>query len=374
MIMRKFASRVKDIQLSEIRKIFDVADEDTINLGIGEPDFSVPDHIREAVKDAVDEGLTHYTSNMGMEELREAIADKLKSENRVHAEPESIIVTVGASEAIFMCTQALLDMGDHALIPDPGFLSYDACVRLSGAVSIPVPLSMDEGFSMSPERVESLITGDTRVIIMNSPSNPTGSVMGKDDVKGIAEIAEDNDLIIISDEIYEKIIYDGKHYSPAQFTDNALIINGFSKTYAMTGLRIGYVAGCEDIIEELLKIHQYNTACAPSISQYAALAAIRGPQNCVKDMVDEFRRRRDLMFRSLTDMGLECALPGGAFYMFPYAGDSEEFTRLSLEAGVAVVPGSAFGNEGKGYIRMSYATSYELIEEAMERLKTVCGV
>ncbi|GAB4381079.1 MAG: guanitoxin biosynthesis PLP-dependent (S)-gamma-hydroxy-L-arginine cyclodehydratase GntC [Methanothermobacter thermautotrophicus] len=372
--MRKFASRVKDIQLSEIRKIFEVADEDTINLGIGEPDFSVPDHVREAVKDAVDEGLTHYTSNMGMEELREAIADKLKSENRVHAEPESIIVTVGASEAIFMCTQALLDMGDHALIPDPGFLSYDACVRLSGAVSIPVPLSMDEGFSMSPERVESLITGDTRVIIMNSPSNPTGSVMGKDDVKGIAEIAEDNDLIIISDEIYEKIIYDGKHYSPAQFTDNALIINGFSKTYAMTGLRIGYVAGCEDIIEELLKVHQYNTACAPSISQYAALAAIRGPQNCVKDMVDEFRRRRDLMFRSLTDMGLECVLPGGAFYMFLYAGDSEEFTRLSLEAGVAVVPGSAFGNEGKGYIRMSYATSYELIEEAMERLKTVCGV
>lgn len=372
--MRKFASRVKDIQLSEIRKIFEVADEDTINLGIGEPDFSVPDHVREAVKDAVDEGLTHYTSNMGMEELREAIADKLKSENRVHAEPESIIVTVGASEAIFMCTQALLDMGDHALIPDPGFLSYDACVRLSGAVSIPVPLSMDEGFSMSPERVESLITGDTRVIIMNSPSNPTGSVMGKDDVKGIAEIAEDNDLIIISDEIYEKIIYDGKHYSPAQFTDNALIVNGFSKTYAMTGLRIGYVAGCEDIIEELLKVHQYNTACAPSISQYAALAAIRGPQNCVKAMVDEFRRRRDLMFRSLTDMGLECVLPGGAFYMFPYAGDSEEFTRLSLEAGVAVVPGSAFGNEGKGYIRMSYATSYELIEEAMERLKTVCGV
>ncbi|MCQ8904723.1 MAG: pyridoxal phosphate-dependent aminotransferase [Methanothermobacter sp.] len=374
MIMKKFASRVKDIQLSEIRKIFDVAGEDTINLGIGEPDFSVPDHVREAVKDAVDEGLTHYTSNMGMEELREAIADKLKRENRVHAEPESIIVTVGASEAIFMCTQALLEEGDHALIPDPGFLSYDACVRLSGAVSIPVPLSMDEGFSMSPERVESLITEDTRVIIMNSPSNPTGSVMGKDDVRGIAEIAEDNDLIIISDEIYEKILYDGEHYSPARFTDNALIINGFSKTYAMTGLRIGYVAGCEDIIEELLKVHQYNTACAPSISQCAALAALRGPQDCVKDMVDEFRRRRDLMFSSLTDMGLECVLPGGAFYMFPHVGDSEEFSRLSLEAGVAVVPGSAFGDEGKGYVRMSYATSYELIEEAMERLRTVCGV
>lgn len=372
--MKKFASRVKDIQLSEIRKIFDVAGKDIINLGIGEPDFSVPDHVREAVKDAVDEGLTHYTSNMGMEELREAIADKLKRENRVRAEPESIIVTVGASEAIFMCTQALLEGGDHALIPDPGFLSYDACVRLSGAVSIPVPLSMDEGFSMSPERVESLITEDTRVIIMNSPSNPTGSVMGKDDVRGIAEIAEDNDLIIISDEIYEKILYDGEHYSPARFTDNALIINGFSKTYAMTGLRIGYVAGCEDIIEELLKVHQYNTACAPSISQCAALAALRGPQDCVKDMVDEFRRRRDLMFSSLTDMGLECVLPGGAFYMFPHVGDSEEFSRLSLEAGVAVVPGSAFGDEGKGYVRMSYATSYELIEEAMERLRTVCGV
>jgi len=372
--MTEFASRIRDIRLSEIRKMFEVAVEDTINLGIGEPDFNVPEHVREALKEAVDEGMTHYTSNMGMYELREAISEKLRTENRVHVEPESIIITVGASEAIFMCTQALLDRGDQALIPDPGFLSYDACVKLAEAISVPVPLSMEDGFSMTPERVESLITDDTRVIIMNSPSNPTGSVMGKDDIKGVAEIAEDRDLIIISDEIYEKIIYDGKHYSPACFTDNALVINGFSKTYAMTGLRIGYVAGREDIIEELLKVHQYNTACAPSVSQVAALAALRGPQNCVKEMVDEFKRRRDLMFRSLTEMGLECILPGGAFYMFPHVGDSRGFTERALDAGVAVVPGSAFGEAGSDYVRMSYATSYELIQEAMERLKPVCGV
>lgn len=372
--MTEYASRIRDIRLSEIRKMFEVAGENTINLGIGEPDFNVPEHVREALKEAVDEGMTHYTSNMGMDELREAISEKLRTENRVHVEPESIIVTVGASEAIFMCTQALLDRGDQALIPDPGFLSYDACVKLAEAISVPVPLSMEDGFSMTPERVESLITDDTGVIIMNSPSNPTGSVMGKDDIKGVAEIAEDRDLLIISDEIYEKIIYDGKHYSPARFTDNALVINGFSKTYAMTGLRIGYVAGREDIIEELLKVHQYNTASAPSLSQVAALAALRGPQDCVKEMVDEFKRRRDLMFRSLTEMGLNCMLPGGAFYMFPYVGDSRGFTERALDAGVAVVPGSAFGEAGSDYVRMSYATSHELIEEAMERLKTMCGV
>jgi len=370
----EFASRVRDIRLSEIRKMFEVAGEDTINLGIGEPDFSVPEHVSRAVKDALDEGFTHYTSNMGLEELREAIAEKLKAENRIKADPDSIIVTVGASEAIFMCTQALVETGGSVLIPDPGFLSYEACVRLAGGRGIPVPLSMEDGFAMKPETVEALITEDTAAIIMNSPSNPTGSVMEKDDVRGIAEIAEDRDLIIISDEIYEKIIYDGKHYSPARFTDNALVINGFSKTYAMTGLRVGYVAGREDIIEELLKVHQYSTACAPSLSQVAALAALRGPQDCVREMVGEFRRRRDLMFSSLVDIGLECMLPGGAFYMFPHVGDSAGFTERSLRAGVALVPGSAFGGHGSGYVRLSYATSYELIEEAMERLKRVAGV
>lgn len=365
------ANRVKSIQLSQIRKMFEVCSENAINLGIGEPDFDTPPHIREAVVEALDEGFTHYTLNKGILELREAISTKLNTENNLNIDPESIIVTVGASEALYMCAQALINKGDDVLIPDPGFLAYDAVIKISEGNTIPVPLKIENDFRMTVEDVENHLTSKTKAIILNSPSNPTGSLMKRKDIKEISKLAEDQDIFIISDEIYEKITYGKKHYSPGEFTDNAIVINGFSKTYAMTGFRVAYVAAREDITEELLKIHQYNTACASSISQKAALAAIEGPQKCVKDMVGEFKRRRDLMVRRLNEMGWECKLPEGAFYTFPYVQDSSKFVAEALKNDVVTVSGEAFGNVGKEHVRMSYAASYSKIESAMERLEKI---
>jgi len=368
-----YARRLKGISLSRIRKMFEVKGEDMINLGIGEPDFNIPEGSKMAIIDALEDGFTHYTPNKGIPELREAIAKKLKADHNIKKDPDNIIVTVGASEALYMCTQALIDKKDEVLIPDPGFLSYDACVKLAEGKPIPIPLE-GKNFRTNPQTIESLINKNTKAIILNSPSNPTGAVMEKDDIKAIAELAEEKNLIIISDEVYEKIIYEKKHYSPGQFTENAIIINGFSKTYAMTGLRIGYLTGPEEVIEELLKIHQYNTACAPSISQAAALAALKGPQDVVDRMVAEFRRRRNLMYRRLKGMGIECHKPDGAFYMFPHVGDETKFTKEALKEGVVVVPGSAFGSNGKDHVRFSYATSYNKIKEAMDRIENITDV
>lgn len=365
------ANRVKSIQLSQIRKMFEVCSENAINLGIGEPDFDTPPHIHQAVIQALEEGFTHYTFNKGILELREAIAKKLNNENKIKADPDSIIVTVGASEAIYMCTQAFINKGDEVMIPDPGFLSYDACIKLAEGITVPLPLKIENDFRMTVEDVENNLTNKTKAIILNSPSNPTGSVMKKSEIKAISKLAEDEDIIIISDEIYEKIIYGASHHSPGEFTDNTIVINGFSKTYAMTGFRVGYLYAREDIIEELLKIHQYNTACASSISQKAALAAIEGPQDCVKEMVDEFRRRRDLMVRRLNDMGWETKIPDGAFYTFPRVKDSQRFVSEALKNDVVTVPGEAFGQNGAEHVRMSYATSYDEIKTAMDRLENI---
>lgn len=365
------ANRVKSIQLSQIRKMFEVCSENAINLGIGEPDFDTPIHIRQAVMDALDEGFTHYTSNKGILELRESISRKLNNENNVKIDPESIITTVGASEALYMCAQALINKGDEVLIPDPGFLAYDAVIRISEGNPIHIPLKMENEFKMTAEDVEKLITPKTKAIILNSPSNPTGSVMDRKEIKKISKLAEDHDIFIISDEIYEKITYGVKHYSPGEFTDNAIIINGFSKTYAMTGFRIAYVAAREEIVEELLKIHQYNTACASSISQKAALTALEGPQNCVNEMVNEFKRRRDLMISRLNEMDYDCSVPEGAFYTFPYVKNSQEFVSQAIENDVVTVSGEAFGKNGLGHVRMSYATSYSEIETAMDNLEKI---
>ncbi len=363
--------RVKLISLSGIRKMFELVGEDSINLGLGEPDFDTPHHIIEAAKKALDEGFTHYTVNKGIMELRDAISTKLGKDNSITANPESIIVTVGASEALNLALQALINEGDEVLIPDPGFVSYDASVKLAGGVSIPVRLTEEDRFRMTPERVLERITPRTRAIILNSPSNPTGSVMKKKDVKVMAKIADDLGLAIISDEIYEKIIYDEKHYSPARFSENVITINGFSKSYAMTGFRIGYVTSTPNLIEEMLKVHQYNTACASSISQKAALAALEGPQNSINSMVNEFRRRRDLILRRLKGMGISCVQPQGAFYIFPKIKYPEIFVADALKKGVVLVPGSACGIYGQDHVRLSYATSYEKIEEAMDRLEDV---
>jgi aspartate aminotransferase len=274
-IIMEPSKRVRSINLSEIRKMFEMAGENSINLGLGEPDFNTPEHIIEAASTAMREGFTHYTSNMGILELREAISHKLISENGIQTSPESVLVTVGASEAIYMCMQALIDPGDEVLVPDPGFLSYNACVNLAEGKPKGVQLKVENELRMTAEDVLEAITDKTKAIILNSPSNPTGSVMKKEDIKAIAEIADDHDIYLISDEVYEKIVYNREHHSPAKFCENAITINGFSKSYAMTGFRIGYVTANQEITEELLKIHQYTTACASSMVQKAALLLLK---------------------------------------------------------------------------------------------------
>lgn len=365
------ANRCKLIQLSEIRKMFELTPENAINLSLGEPDFDTPEHIREAVKRALDEGFTHYTSNNGILELREAISCKLADENKVEADPENITVTVGASQALYVCLQALINKGDEVLIPDPGFLSYDAFVKLAEGKMVPISLKEENEFQMTPEDVLDKITDKTKAIILNSPANPTGAVMQKEDIKGIAEIAEDHNVFLLSDEVYEHIIYEGKHYSAGRYTDNAITINAFSKTYAMTGFRIGYIAAKPEITEEILKVHQYNVACTSSLSQIAGLEALLGPQDCVIEMVAEFKRRRDLIVKRLNEMGIPFKAPKGAFYAFPKVNNSVEFVNEAIKAGVIVVNGASFGKCGDGHFRISYAASYEKLEEAMNRLEKI---
>ncbi len=362
------AKRTKSIELSEIRKLFEVTNPDAINLGIGEPDFNVPENIKEAMKQSIDENETHYTSNKGIIELREEIVKKFKNENGINTNPENIIVTVGASEGLFMCAQAFIDKGDEVILPNPSFLSYEACINLAGGTVVPVDCKMENEFKLKADDVAEKITENTKAIMLNSPSNPTGAVMEKEDIKALADLSMDKDILIISDEIYEKIIYNKKHYSAGKYSDNVITLNGFSKTYAMTGLRIGYLNANETYNEELLKIHQYNNACASTTSQKGAYAALTGPQNEVEKMIKEFERRRDLIVSRLNQMGYETVNAEGAFYVFPKIED-ENFVAKAANAGVISVPGIAFGSNGKGHVRMSYANSYENIEKAMDILE-----
>ena len=362
------ASRTKPIELSQIRKMFEITNPNAINLGIGEPDFNVPENIKQAMKNSIDDNDTHYTPNKGYIELREAIADKFKKDNGIETNPDNIIVTVGASEALYMCAQAFIESGDEVILPNPSFLSYEACVKLADGKIIPVDCKMENEFKLKADDVSEKITKNTKAIMLNSPSNPTGAVMEKEDIKAIADLSMDHDFLIISDEIYEKIIYDKKHYSPAKYSDNVITLNGFSKTYAMTGLRIGYLTANEEYTEELLKIHQYNIACASTVSQRGAYEALTGPQDEVTKMVNEFKNRRDLIVKRLNEMGYETVNAEGAFYVFPKIED-KEFVQKAAEAGVITVPGAAFGSNGENHVRMSYANSYENIEKAMNILE-----
>jgi aspartate aminotransferase len=363
-----FSQRVKSIDISGIRRMFEGAGPKAINLGLGQPDFDTPEHIKKAAIDAINEGFTSYTSNLGIPELREALCRKFKRENNFTVEPDEVIVTSGASEALHLALQALVEKKDEVLIPDPGFVSYVALTKIAGGKAVGVPLN--EKLALKPETVNEYITSKTKVLVLNSPSNPTGSVMKEDDVKAITEIAMDNDITIISDEVYEHFIYEGEHVSPAQFSDNVITVNAVSKTYAMPGWRIGYAAAKKDIIEQMLKVHQYIQACACSISQKAALAAIEGPQECVGEMRESFRARRDFLLEGFRDIGIKCVKPGGAFYAFPEVEDENAALKL-LEKGVIVVPGTAFGSHGRGHIRISYATSAENLRKALGVMERV---
>ena len=354
-----------------------MATKDSINLGIGEPDFDTPQHIIDAAKKALDEGKTHYTPNSGIPELRESISNKLKNDNNLDIGPDNIITTCGASEALMLSLMAIVNKGEEVLISDPGFVSYKSLTQLCEAK--PVSMKLDEEFNIDIEEIKTCITDKTKCIILNSPANPTGKVMDKSEIKAICDIAEDNNIIIISDEIYEKIIYDKKHYSPMEFTDNCILINGFSKAYAMTGWRIGYLAVNDnlnykyDLIDNMIKIHQYGFACATSFAQYGALEALNGDQSCVYEMVEEFRRRRDLIVKGLKKL-FKLTTPDGAFYVFPNVeeyGDGMEVAQKLIENKILCVPGVAFGDGGKYNIRFSYATKYEDIEKALEIMEDI---
>ena len=366
--MIKPAKRTKEIELSLIRKMFEATKPGAINLGIGEPDFNVPENIKNAMIESIKENDTHYTPNKGILELREEIAKKFKIDNAIETDVENIIVTVGASEGLYVSTQAFIEKGDEVLLPNPSFLLYEACINLAGGKITSVDCTMENEFKLKSDDVQEKVNENTKAIILNSPSNPTGAVMEKEDIKAIADLSMDKDFLIISDEIYEKIIYDKKHYSPARWSDNVVTLNGFSKTYAMTGLRIGYLTANENICEELFKVHQNNVACTTNTSQRGALEALRGPQDEANKMIAEFKRRRDLIVKRLNEMGHETVNAEGAFYVFPKIED-EEFVQKAAKAGVITVPGKAFGSNGKEHVRMSYANSYENIEKAMDILE-----
>jgi aspartate aminotransferase len=362
----KFSERVIGIEISGIRKIFESAGPDSINMGLGQPDFDTPQHIKDAAINAIREGKTGYTTNNGLPDLRAAISRKFKNENGIKYHPDQIIVTAGASEALHIVMQALINPGDKVLCPDPGFVSYASLAIIAGGTPVSVPLT--ETLHIDVEKAKSLMAG-SKLFVLNSPANPTGAVESKESIKAIVEYAADKGVTVISDEVYEHFIYGKKHYSAAQFGDNVITINATSKTYAMTGWRLGYLAASPEIAGQCLKVHQYCQACATSISQYAALAAYDGDQSPVKVMRDEYEVRRDLIWQGLTDMGLSFPKPEGAFYAFVPM--KPALTRKILEKGVIAVPGTAFGVNAPEYTRFSYATSRQNITHALERIKTL---
>src|SRR5512137_1129805 len=317
----RFACCTDTIEISGIRKCFEEAAPGSVNLGLGQPDFDTPEHIKKAAIRAIERGQCGYTPNCGVPELRAALAEKFRSENGIDYQPEEIMVTSGASEALFLVIAALVDRGDEVIIGDPAFLSYVELTRLVGGRPVNVPL--DERLRLSPEAVMERITDRTKLIIVNSPSNPTGSVGTAEQMRAIAEIAEDRNIAVLSDEVYEHFIYQGSHVSPGRFSDNVITVNAVSKTYSMTGWRLGYLAAKGCALEQLLKIHQYVQACASSISQAAALEAVTGPQECVAAMREEFKARRDLLVKGFREMGVDIIEPEGAFYLFPRVGDGD---------------------------------------------------
>ncbi|MFH1403711.1 MAG: pyridoxal phosphate-dependent aminotransferase [Candidatus Altiarchaeota archaeon] len=373
--------RVRDIPFSGIRKFFELVEqkEGVVSLGVGEPDFPTPDPMKNAGIHAIEEDYTSYTSNYGLIELRKLISKKLKKENNIDVNPRNqVLVTTGTSEALDLACRAILEPGDEVIVPEPSFVAYKPCVWFCHAKPVPVEMMEDKDFRVSSDDVKARITGKTKAIIVASPNNPTGSVLKKGDLEDIADIAVENNLTVISDELYEHLIYDNeRHYSIGSFNgmeDRTVTINGFSKAFAFTGWRLGYAAGNSEVIEAMMKIHQYSMMSAPTISQYAALK-FESVGRYLKEMIREYDRRRRLLVNGLNECdGVSCRMPKGAFYAFPNITgtglSSDEFAnRLLDEANVAVVPGSTFGESGEGYVRCSYSVGREVISEALVRMR-----
>ncbi len=380
--MRDFLSeKVKGIKPSGIRRFFDLANstEGVISLGVGEPDFDTPWHIREAGITALHQGKTFYTSNSGMPELKKAVCSYTKRHTGIEYNGENeVIVTVGGSEAIDLALRAVLNCGDEVIFTDPSYVSYSPCITLADGVPVPISLKNENRFKLTAEELEGAITEKTKAVILSFPNNPTGAVMTREDLEKIVPVILKHDLLVISDEIYSSLTYSSeKHVSIASFDgmkERTVLINGFSKAFAMTGWRLGYALGPKEIISQMVKIHQFAIMCAPTVSQYAAVEALNNGDEDVEKMRDEYDRRRRYLYNELLKMGLPCFEPEGAFYMFPdirrFNMTSEEFaTRLLNEQKLAVVPGDAFGESGEGFIRISYAYSVSELKEAVRRLK-----
>ena len=382
--MARFAKRVLSIEPSPTVRISDLIAESQgqgkkiLSLAIGEPDFPTPAHIVEAAKKALDDGYTKYTAAPGIRELREAIAEKSQKENGIPAKPENVIVAP-TKHTLFMTFMALLNPGDEALIPDPGWVSYAPMASLAGAKPVPIRAADEDGFVPSTETVADAITPRTRLIVLNSPSNPAGSVYSRSQMRGLADLAADHDLTVVSDEIYEKILYEGEHFSPASLDgmfDRTVTVNGFSKTYSMTGWRLGWLVASTPMARQIGKVQEHTITCATAFAQKAGVAALRGPTAPLKAMVDEFRARREIVLRELKQIDrLSTDRPSGAFYVFPRVdvglASASLAERILTEANVAVTPGSAFGEAGEGHLRLSYAASRETIIECIHRIADV---
>jgi aminotransferase len=378
------SKRVNQIAPSGIRRFFDLVAsmEGVISLGVGEPDFPTPWHIREAAIYSVEKGYTMYTSNLGMPELRRELANYLRKEYKLDYDPDTeLLITVGVSEGVDLATRAILDPGDEVIMADPSYVSYSSCVVLAGGKAVMVPTYEKSNFELNADDIEKRVTDKTRAILIGYPANPTGAVMSRNKLEKIAGVAKRHGLMIISDEIYSSLVYGVEHTCAATLPDmkeSTVLLGGFSKAYAMTGWRIGYAAGNKDIIGAMFKVHQYTIMCAPTMGQVAAIEALKAGDDSVGEMVADYNRRRRFMVSGLKKIGLTCFEPKGAFYAFPSIKatglSSEEFAeKLLIEEKVAVIPGSAFGEGGEGYIRCCYATSMEDIEEALKRMGRFVG-
>ena len=377
---KPLSKAVEELKPSGIRNFFDIVSEmkDAISLGVGEPDFDTPWHIRDEGIFALEKGKTFYTSNAGLKELREEICNYLKRRQGIEYNPlKEVLVTVGGSEAIDIGLRALINPGEEVIIPQPSYVSYEPCAVLAGAKPVIINLKAENEFRLTAEELKSAITDKTKVLILPFPNNPTGAIMERKDLEEISRIIIENDIYVMSDEIYAELTYKGEHTSIASLEgmkERTILINGFSKAYAMTGWRLGYACAAESIIKQMTKIHQFAIMCAPTTSQYAAVEALKNGDEDVKTMRQAYNQRRRFLMNAFREMGLDCFEPYGAFYVFPcikeFGMTSEEFAmRFLEEEKVAVVPGNAFGESGEGFLRISYAYSLENLKVAMDRFK-----
>jgi aspartate aminotransferase len=369
----KFSSRLDGLETSDIRKLFEKAPPDAINMGIGEPDFQPPEHVRDAVKKAIDSGQNKYGPIAGLPALREAIAARYRK-YKADVTKENVVVTAGGSEALLVCALGLYDKGDEVLVPDPGFVFYAPHARMSGAKPLTYSLKQENDFGIDEEELKTLVTKRTKAIVVNTPSNPCGGALNEKEVGCISDLAKDSGLFVISDEVYDEIVYERPHVSFMGRCENLVLINSFSKTYAMTGWRIGYMAGDQRIMENLSKIHYYTIACPSSPYQHGAIAALTGPQDAVGRMVTEFRERRDFLVKALNETpGFKCTNPRGAFYTFPsfdFKLDDRELAMQLLNSKVICTPGISFGSNGARHMRFSYANSLPNLKKGIELIRS----